>query len=329
MNKSFTKLKNCPVCNSIDIQLFFEQKRNKSEKKLFNFLKLDYYYSTWDFCKKCNHLFLNPVFSDEISKYFYENEGVYRKFSLEGQTEIEYLRAIDPTINLDYNIKTKHYIDLKKILKLYPTIKTALDFGAGWGSAYSGFTMNNLEYVGVEIDKWCLNKAKELDRNVVQPETISNKKFDLVYSHQVFEHINYLNETIGINKQYLNENGLLFINVPTYEFTILKNNSSGGIGSLNWSHYHSFSASSFKKLFNNNDLKLIDYWYGGGCINVIGSSIKSKYQEKGTKYSSYSKALKRFKYHDFFSKNIYPISKPIIKFKHSLSRFFKNMVSLL
>ena len=29
MNKSFTKLKNCPVCNSIDIQLFFEQKRNK------------------------------------------------------------------------------------------------------------------------------------------------------------------------------------------------------------------------------------------------------------------------------------------------------------
>ena len=60
-------------------------------------------------------------------------------------------------------------------------------------------------------------------------------------------------------------------------------------------------------------------------LNYLKSIIES-YPYIQSSRALYSKALKKFKYHDFFSKNIYPISKPIIKLKHKLSRFFKKNV---
>lgn len=318
----FKKINYCPVCESNEIKLFFKNNSlNETENNLVKFKNIKLDYSKWYFCCSCTHLFLNPIFEEEFSNSLYEKDGFYRKLSKLNFGEDKYLDSIDNSKNK--NVKGLQYYNLKRILKRNTNIYEVLDFGAGFGSAKIPFEQNKLEYIGIEIDEYCLQKAKALNRNVVKPEKIKNK-YDLVYSNQVFEHIKDPSYGIKENLKYLKDDGYIFINVPTYETSLLNNYSKGGVITLNWFHYHSYSRKSIEKLLNDFSLDIVDIWLKGSDVNVLAK--RKKTISKKIKPLSFRKAKLIFEIKKFIAFNLYPSLIQVKKAAFLLNDILKGRV---
>ena len=287
-------------------------------------------------CNVCDHVFLNPVFSNQIKNNLYSHKSLYRNFSLGESNEEYYLN----TIGDNYNKSSSIFINFKKFIsgptgrkKFFLKLLShssqinkklnVLDFGAGFGAAENDLSINNVKYVGVDIDPWCLKIAKKYNHNVLHPNQIS-KKFDIVFSWQVFEHIQNPNNGIKSALNYLKPNGLIGINVPTHEFSYFNNLTDAGLKCLNWGHYHSFTKNSFKYLFDQNNVSLIDFFYLHGDVNVIGR--KNIYQNKKNKKIISKYNTKKSKI--LLSRHIFiaNILRPIINTKMFIKTKIKQLI---
>lgn len=94
-------------------------------------------------------------------------------------------------------------------------ISKVLEIGCGPATAYPWFKKNNIDWQGIDLDKNALAKAKKLNEPVSSND-ISNytDEYDLIYAHQVLEHItDPIVFMKNINKA-LKSNGILAVGVP-------------------------------------------------------------------------------------------------------------------
>jgi hypothetical protein len=145
-----------------------------------------------------------------------------------------------------------------------------------------------------------------------------------VFSWQVFEHIQSPNNGITSALNYLKPNGLIGINVPTHEFSYFNNLTDAGLKCLNWGHYHSFTKNSLKHLFDRNNVSLIDFFYHGGDINVIGRKnfTNTKKNEKIISKYSTKKSKILLSRHIFIAN----ILRPVINIKIIIKTKLKQLI---
>ena len=281
------KLNECPICQSTHIS-FFVNENWADRSALFKLLELRYSNSQWYLCLNCTHLFLNPIFSEEIEKRLYSGEGIYRKWSmLNFQNENDYAKTIDNTI-LTEKSHYNHNKLIKKISKITKgKIKKVLDFGCGFGAAQNAFIKNNFDYLGFETDEWSNKFAKKIGRYGICSDLniIQDKKIDLIYTYQVFEHISKPNNIFQFLKKFFREDTFFFINVPTIDFNLfkLKNITRKGIEGMNWAHYHSYSVKSLKYLLIRNGFEINNFWLDNGHLNILGKFIQKKQTNLNTR----------------------------------------------
>lgn len=123
------------------------------------------------------------------------------------------------------------------------------------------------------------------------------------FSKSIFKNQSSLQNNLKVD-------GYIFINVPTYETSMLNNYSKGGIITLNWFHFHSYSRKSIEKLLNNFSLNIVDIWLKGSDVNVLAK--KQKTIRKKIKHVSFRKAKSIFEVKKFIAFNLY---QPLLQLK--------------
>jgi hypothetical protein len=271
-NKSMTSiLKNCPVCNSKN---FGAEHKSvlQHDMEFSKFVGISMGFSKWRECLDCKHFFLSTEFDKNITDNLYKTGSLYRDFSFRNGDEDKVLEDIDPTVLGRQRVHSRHFNQVKAILKitkkkLGKTPSNIVDFGAGFGAAQTAFQDHGFHYIGSEIDPWCLAKAKQLGRNVRLASDI-RETFDLIYSSQVHEHIGdpYLVKS-GI-LSLAHPGTVLYIDVPSH-ICSLNSITNSGINTLNWAHYHSYTPESISKLAESYGFTPFKIWVTGGDIRLL------------------------------------------------------------
>jgi SAM-dependent methyltransferase len=155
-------------------------------------------------CKICNHIYTNP----EIRGLEY--------------LEDEHYSAVENYLNVDQVVlqnmfKTRLSYIQKYITKDNPTL---LDIGAGKGEFVNVAAKNNFLAEGIEPSLNFCNYAtstynvKMYNGFLGSVGEIEGKKYDVITMHHVLEHVEEPVELLNSIRKYLNEDGLLFIEVP-------------------------------------------------------------------------------------------------------------------
>jgi len=139
------------------------------------------YEQNYFYCPRCEFIFLDE--SKVISSKQEKKEYGFHENSFENKGYVNMFRE---------------FID-KAIRPHKPQIKTALDFGSGPGPVLSEL----LKQEGFDTDIY--------DKHFSVQEVYLNKKYDLITSTEVFEHLEDPLSTLKLLKAHLNKNGILAI----------------------------------------------------------------------------------------------------------------------
>jgi len=186
-HKKFTKDRPCPVCkNSNELEIF--------TKEGGRYVK----------CLDCNMVYLNPVFTDEAIKDYYESNHIEQSDLVESDTDNFY-------VNIYNN-------GLDDTLRFNPNSSNILDIGCSSGTFLDLAKKRNLNTFGIELNqneyKFAQKKGHTVYNDLLENIDIIDK-FDIVTLWDVFEHLIdgdfYLNKI----KEHLSENGLIFLQIPS------------------------------------------------------------------------------------------------------------------
>jgi 2-polyprenyl-3-methyl-5-hydroxy-6-metoxy-1,4-benzoquinol methylase len=111
---------------------------------------------------------------------------------------------------------------LDVVLKYNPL--SLLEIGAGQGKMGAEFVKQGIDYVGIEpVESEFLEARRRYsDVRIIQascydaPEQLSGRKFELVYSNDVIEHLYEPRSLITFSKSYLKEGGRIICGTPHY-----------------------------------------------------------------------------------------------------------------
>ncbi|MFT8344008.1 MAG: class I SAM-dependent methyltransferase [Clostridium beijerinckii] len=193
----------CQLCNEDDVKLIETKIRNLNtdEIKVYN-------------CAKCGVHFLYPYFTEEELQSFYN--GSYRK----EYTEADYYS--EQKIREFFNKSISEAKERMKRIERYLDIKDViLEIGCS-----SGYFLNTLQdkVKSVNCTEWDegnANYCNSLGINVRKNIEDFNYKFDKIFMFHVLEHIkNPINFLIRL-KDYMQDDGILFIEVPNNEDVLL------------------------------------------------------------------------------------------------------------
>lgn len=150
-------------------------------------------------CLNCSFTYAYPLPDNILS--LYEN--------LEDELYVE---------SLNPRFKEMRHL-MKMAVNYHPEAKNILDVGAGVGLMVKAATELGLNATGVEPSKWLVSQAKKLFNinlieGIVPNEELAGKKFDIVFAVDVIEHLSEPIEFLNILKNYLNDDGIIFIATP-------------------------------------------------------------------------------------------------------------------
>lgn len=112
---------------------------------------------------------------------------------------------------------------IKRVKSLKLTFDDCLDAGCGIGVFAALANVRGINFYGYDVDKEAVNIARKLFKaNNINPDKISlginkiNKKFDLITSFEVIEHISDLNSYFKKLSRVISRNGSMFMEAPNY-----------------------------------------------------------------------------------------------------------------
>ena len=204
--------KSCPICESENI---INQKSIFKKDKIIKFLE-DYYkkklpdiiYNEYEYqIMKCNHcklIFQKFICDERSSDYLYEHlidkdESLNKKKNLSFIDFKEYI--------LDMCLISKLFQKKSKDIKI-------LEFGTGWGFWSRLAKSLNYQIDGIEISDSRIKYINEHNINISK-KIDQTKKYDFIYSNQVFEHLTNPREELIKLLSVLNQNSYLLIKVPS------------------------------------------------------------------------------------------------------------------
>lgn len=191
--------KNCPICHSKDNKKIFQRDFSRMTE-IMPFER----YSVYE-CQECGFIYAGDIVeSMPLSRYY----DLCSKYSNE-------------SYNLDTASRQRFEIILKLFKERVPKDASILEIGCA-----EGFFLDMLRsdgYIcieGIEPSSQCVQYARdELGLNVIEGglgnlKKLDNKKFDVIVSEQVLEHIVNPYTAIEEMTRYLADDGLLCIGVP-------------------------------------------------------------------------------------------------------------------
>ena len=249
---------NCPYCRKIDFKSLYIKNYNSNilktflsnyykNKEIIDILKLDTYEIVE--CIKCRGLFQKYIPNEELSYYLYE-------------------KLISPkdSFNKKKNIITTNYKEytldakiIKKLIKKNNNEIKILEFGCGWGFWTKFMKELNFDVETVEISD---SRIDYLEKNGIQNyRNINNinKKFDLIFSNQAFEHISDPLQTLNNLKNKLNENGFMFHKFPSsflFKSRLTKNYKPKKDCAHPLEHINILNYKCFQTMCDKNNLKI-------------------------------------------------------------------------
>ncbi len=203
----------CPFCNNNQFKLLYKKEYNSFDLNKF----LDDYYKNPKIhkilisefyeiaeCNKCKGLFQSNIPDEELSLFIYE-ELISSQLSFKKKL----LKPIQPR---------EYIFDAKIIEKLFRKKNNEvkiLEFGSGWGFWARFMKSKNFNVETVEISNSRIKYLKETKIHNYTSLTQINKKYDLIFSNQVLEHIPFPLETIKQLKTKLFDNGIMYHKFPS------------------------------------------------------------------------------------------------------------------
>ncbi|MFH1840223.1 MAG: class I SAM-dependent methyltransferase [Nanoarchaeota archaeon] len=228
----------CLICNSEKRQkLMLFRETDLDNKKCYNLFK----------CKNCGLIRPLPLPYTEKNKieiYDFKHEDI--KIDFESLESKHGLKNFKPYI---------------KFIKQYHIKGNTLDIGCGGGFLLYLTQEIGLISEGIELNNSLVNALnqkgfkvynQELGNNIYQ-----NKKYDLITANHVLEHIDDLNSFLQEVQKLLNSGGYFIFAIPYIYGIIPKIMRTKWYGQGYGKHLNFFSIKSIKKLFKNNNFKVI------------------------------------------------------------------------
>ena len=230
IKKKYLEHRSCPSCSS------------KSNNKLLNKNG-----GTYVVCSKCEMIYINPVFKDrDLELHYRNNHSVRSEISL---SEINFFNY---TYGKGFNLAAKSF---KKP-------GTLLDVGCSAGMFLDLAKKKKWNTYGLELNSSEAKIAKAKGHNI-QEEKLKNasfnKKFDIIFFWDVFEHIKNGIECLKICKKLLKKNGVIFLQCPSRDSIALKilQKNCNMLDGLE--HVNLYGYKSLKILCKRSNFKLIKY----------------------------------------------------------------------
>lgn len=157
---------------------------------------IDFYINS---CQKCGFIFLNPRFSEEDYAILFKTKEI--NDSVNQDVAFYFPRAMR-----GYNLISRYF---KFDLDYKPKV---LDYGGAWGYLLIPF-LKKYDCFLIDYNNYALPKGI---RYLGRSSDILDKKvrFDVIFSIRVLEHINEPKKVIKDLVLNLNENGIIYIQVP-------------------------------------------------------------------------------------------------------------------
>lgn len=159
-------------------------------------------------CENCGLVYLDSF--EHIDNYFYEESGIHDK--------VDFLKWQKTTLIDD----ERRFNFLKNRL----TNKSVLDFGSGNGG-FINLSKDIAQYVcAVELENAVLPYYRERKIDLYKSIKEIEKKFDIITSFHVLEHLKNPHKILSDMKNHLEKNGKIIIEVPNANdalLTIYKN----------------------------------------------------------------------------------------------------------
>jgi SAM-dependent methyltransferase len=164
--------------------------------------------------------------------------------------------------------------------------------GAGYLLKYlkSNFNIKIAEGIEPSLSKSVYADGVMLHKGFAGKEFNLSKKFNLIYSNAVFEHIADLHDLMTFIKSTLTNGGFLFFGVPNTEILI----RSGDPGLFIHEHIHYFTKMSVQKLLEMHEFhikQLIESHDGLYVWACKGRSEKTNYALESIQLSEYQKKI--------------------------------------
>ena len=203
-------------------------------------------------CIDCQTIFQEFIPTDEFSNKLYEeiispNKSLKKKLNFPVTQFNTYFNEMIAFENL---FKKKSF-DIK-----------VLEFGAGWGFWSRLAQSLNFKVNVSEISATRNKFLKDNNLKLINELDKTNDKFDLIYSDQTFEHLNYPKEIFNSLYKILNQSGFIFLKFPNSLFFKKKINKSyvpskDAVHPLE--HINLFTINSFKSIIKDLNMSVINF----------------------------------------------------------------------
>lgn len=263
---------NCPVCNGERFKTVWRstprQFLGDFRKSYYNLdalgINIDTTFSIKK-CKDCSFVFVNPRFRSDLYDVVYNEAKVEQNIKKEWayrECDLKYLynthhkwiasRILMRSLSYQYKRFEKPKNENQRQIRL-------LDYGCGLGHLLDLCKVFEIDAAGVDIDlyriEYCRDKKK---LNVCRPEEIdTGKKFDIVVSTSVIEHVNDLHQYFQYISDRLEIGG--YLHITGLNPAIIKKEKRKGVYRLvmPFEHVNYFTAGSLDVLAEKYGLKRI------------------------------------------------------------------------
>lgn len=229
----------CRLCYSENTEIFYK----------LDVIDVDYFVGLDKIilteCKNCGFCF-NSAFSQKDCNKYYEESTNYTQ-----------------TIYKKDELKHDRFSHLKKIFKKFNVKKTdsIVDL-----TAYDGDLLNYLEFLGCNNLTFCdicdenIKRAHYSDKyklNIMNKNDYNNinKKFNFIFLNHTLEHVVDLIVLLENLRSIMDENSLLYIEVPNIDNISLNDNP---FFELTYEHVNFFGKKSLNDLFIKNGFECVD-----------------------------------------------------------------------
>ena len=263
----FEKL-NCLICSKFSFNMISEKDR------------YGIYYPT-GICINCGNVQQIKYLSHEIMSKFYSKyyNKIYFDFKDPKKRFIsQYKLASDK-----YRFISEYVENIKKKEKF-----NILEIGCGPGGILKFFQDKGFTVQGVDFDEEHLEYGRKNNLNLLNEKSLNkSSKFDLIILSHVLEHIKDPIGEIKKIKNYLKNDSLIYIEVPSIQM-INNMYDSDFLKYLHIAHCYHFSVDSFKNFCSNQNLDILK------LNNKIQTLCKVGYQKSNIKLH-YSKTMNEIK----------------------------------
>ena len=303
--------RSCPICNSLNRELMYHQNFHNNEITIMK--SYDVF-----FCKKCGFTYAGNLPKQQFFDKYYAELSKY---------EFNYKNGVANKQYIEYYSKVFNFIDphiTSRNIKI-------LDIGCSTGGLLSVFKQRGFkEITGIDPSESCAASAKyHYDLDVIATDILKFKvpyKFDLFILSAVLEHLVEFDVILPKINKMLNDDGLLFIEVPDVERFHEFIDQSASFQQFSTEHINYFSRKSLNNLMLKYGFDSIAINQDQNKINAITdpdifSLLKKTPTSSFVEYENISNK-KLYQYIDVSAKND-------IKLKKKLEDKLKNISKII